>query len=389
MNILFFTTISPFPQNGGEKLRSSYLLKALAALGHEVHAIIGNKENADLREYAIPGVTFYPHDPSPLTLADRLTGKFYFRQQPSVLRLFAEICGDTQIDVAILDYGFVGQYIRWFSTARIPVILGTHNAQAEHTRQKPAHGIMQRMRRNQLVNLERTHEQRFFPQAAAVMTVSQPDKKYHSAFIDPEKIFVVPNFLDENDYAMQEERNPRLLAMTANFSMYMNYEGLKWLVEQVWNDELAERFELWLVGRHSTEALQQLKGTAEWKNIKAIGKVPDIKPYIAQASGVLIPLLHGSGTRLKCLEAMALGTPVIGTSKGVEGVESDHFIVANTPASFRKAVRSFSGKGQLGGLLREDFMKEYSVGVNSRRLQTILEFAARKAPVVTHQMAAE
>lgn len=389
MNILFFTTISPFPQNGGEKIRSGYLLKALAALGHTVHAIIGNKENANLDEYAIPGVTFYTHDQPPLTVADRLTGKFYFRQQPSVIRRFVEICGSTQIDVAILDYGFVGQYIPWFSAGRIPVILGTHNAQAEHTQQKPANGLVQKLRRSQLVNLEKTHEQRFFPQAAAVMTVSQPDKDYHARFIDPKKIFVVPNFLDENDYDLQEERNPRVLAMTANFSMYMNYEGLKWFVEQVWNDELAARFELQLVGRHSKEALQQLKGATEWNNIKAIGKVPDIRPYIAQAAGVLIPLLHGSGTRLKCLEAMALGTPVIGTSKGVEGVVSDNFIVANTPASFRKAIASFSGKGQLGGLLREDFMKEYSAGVNSRRLQHILQFAAQKAPVITHQLATE
>ncbi|RPD41792.1 glycosyltransferase [Chitinophaga barathri] len=389
MNILFYTTISPFPQNGGEKIRSCYLLKALASLGHSVHAIIGNKEKTDLEEYAIPGVTFHTHNQPPLTLAERLTGKFYFRQDPSLIRLFAEICGTVDIDVAILDYGFVGQYIPWFNAGRIPVILGTHNSQALHTLQKPANGIVQKLRRSQLVNLEKTHEQRYFPQAAAVMTVSDPDKQYHAAFIDPKKIFVVPNFLDETDYNIKEERNPRLLAMTANFSMYMNFEGLKWLVEQVWNDELADKFELWLVGRHSIEALQQLKGSAEWKNIKAIGKVADIKPYIAQSAGVLIPLLHGSGTRLKCLEAMALGTPVIGTSKGVEGVVSDNFIVANTPESFRKAVSSFSGKGQLGGLLREDFMKEYSAGVNRDRLDHILQFAARKAPVVTHQMAAE
>ncbi len=125
MNILFFTTISPFPQNGGEKIRSCYLLKALASLGHSVHAIIGNKEQVDLDEHAIPGVTFYTCTPPALTLADRLTGKFYFRQDPAVLKLFASICSITNIEVAVLDYGFVGQYIPWFNASRIPVILGT------------------------------------------------------------------------------------------------------------------------------------------------------------------------------------------------------------------------------------------------------------------------
>jgi len=161
--------------------------------------------------------------------------------------------------------------------------------------------------------------------------------------------------------------------MTANFSMFMNYEGLKWFVENVWNNELAARFRLLLVGRHSKEALLKLKGAEEWNNIKAIGKVPDVKPFIGMASGVIIPLLHGSGTRLKCLEAMALKTPVISTAKGVEGVRSDNFIIANTAEGFQKALLTFNGKGQhLGTLLREDFMQEYSAAVNRKRLEEII-----------------
>ncbi|WP_343704420.1 glycosyltransferase [Chitinophaga sp.] len=389
MNILFFTHISPFPQNGGEKLRSSYLLKTLAALGHRVFAIIGNEEDADLEEYRIPGVEFSVHHEKPLSLADRLTGNFYFRQNPAVLKTFRNICHRRHIDVAILDYGFIGQYIPWFNAMRIPVILGSHNSQALHTLQKPARGLVQKLRRSQLVNLEKTHERRFFPQAAALMVVSEPDRQYHAEFIDPHKIFTVPNFLDEKEYQVKEERIPNLLMMTANFSMYMNYEGLKWLIEEVWNDELAERFELWLVGRHSREALEQLTGGNSWKNIKAVGKVPHIKPYIAMASGVIIPLLHGSGTRLKCLEAMALRTPVIATAKGVEGVLSDHFIVANTPAAFRHALLTFNGKGPLGHLLYEDFMKEYSAGVNAQRLEHILRFAMQQAPAITPQLVTE
>lgn len=389
MNILFFTHISPFPQNGGEKIRSCYLLKALAGLGHRVFAIIGNEEGADLNEYQIRNVEFITHQEKPLSLADRLTGNFYFRQNPDVLRLFRDVCSRQAIDVAILDYGFIGQYIPWFTAKRIPVVLGSHNSQALHTQQKPASGLVQKLRRSQLVNLEKTHERRYFPQAAAVMVVSENDRQYHADFIDKEKLFTVPNFLDEEEYTLREDRIPNLLVMTANFSMFMNYEGLKWLVKEVWNDELAERFELWLVGRHSREALEQLTGSSHYKNIKAVGKVQHIKPYIAMASGVVIPLLHGSGTRLKCLEAMALRTPIIATAKGVEGVVSDNFIVANTPGAFRHALLTFNGKGQLGELLREDFMKEYSAGVNAQRLEHILRHALQQAPAVTPQLVTE
>lgn len=373
MNILFFTNISPFPQNGGEKLRSYYLLKVLAELGHRVFAIIGNEEQVDLLDHQIEGVEFFIHHEKALGLADRLTGRHHFQRTASVLQLFEKIAQQRKIDIAFLDYGYIGQYISYFRNSNIPVILGTHNAQALHTQQVPAKGFVKKLRRSQLVAVEKLHERKYFNQAAAVLVVSEVDKAYHKSFIDPSKLFVIPNFLDEREYELDVVRDPNVLVMTANFSMFMNYEGLKWFVENVWNDELAAKFQLLLVGRHSKEALLKLKGTDEWKNIKAIGKVPDVKPFIGMASGVIIPLLHGSGTRLKCLEAMALKTPVISTAKGVEGVRSDNFIIANTAEGFRKALLTFNGKGPaLGTLLREDFMQEYSAAVNKKRMEEII-----------------
>lgn len=372
MNILFFTHISPFPQNGGEKIRSYYLLKVLADLGHRVFAIIGNEEQVDLLDYHIEGVEYFTHQEKALGMADRLTGKHHFQRTSSVLQLFEKICLERKIDLAFLDYGYIGQYIGYFSNRQVPVILGTHNAQALHTQQVPAKGLVKKLRRSQLVAVEKMHERRYFNQAAAVLVVSEVDRSYHKAFIDPTKLFVIPNFLDEKEYQLDMVSDPNVLVMTANFSMFMNYEGLKWFVEHVWNDEIAARFQLLLVGRHSKEALKKLKGSDEWNNIKAIGKVDDVKPFIGMASGVIIPLLHGSGTRLKCLEAMALKTPVISTAKGVEGVRSNNFIIADTPDSFKKALLSFNGKGQLGTLLREDFMQEYSAAVNRERIAAII-----------------
>lgn len=374
MNILFFTYVSPFPQTGGERLRSYYLLKVLADLGHRVFAVIRNVEQVDLLDHHIEGVEFFTHEEETLGMADRLTGRYHFQPAASVLKLFEKISGNRKIDLAFLDYGYVGQYISYFRKQNIPVILGTHNAQALHTQQAPAPGLMKKLRRSQLVAMEKRHERKYFNQAGAVLVVSEMDKAYHRSFIDPAKLFVLPNFLDEKEYELDIVRDPNVLVMTANFSMFMNYEGLKWFVENVWSDEIAARFQLLLVGKYSKETLRKLKGSDEWNNIKAVGSVADVKPFIGMASGVIIPLLHGSGTRLKCLEAMALKTPVISTAKGVEGVRSDNFIIANTAESFKKALLTFNGKGQgqLGTLLREDFMQEYSSTVNRKRMEEII-----------------
>jgi glycosyltransferase involved in cell wall biosynthesis len=73
--------------------------------------------------------------------------------------------------------------------------------------------------------------------------------------------------------------------------------------------------------------------------VEAIGEVDDLKPYIAGARASIVPLLNGSGTRLKCLEAMALRTQLISTTKGSEGIEhGGSVLIADTPEDFRNRI---------------------------------------------------
>jgi glycosyltransferase involved in cell wall biosynthesis len=71
------------------------------------------------------------------------------------------------------------------------------------------------------------------------------------------------------------------------------------------------------------------------------GFVEDVRPYISRASCSIVPLHTGGGTRLKILEAMALGTPVVSTSKGAEGLNVQHgihLLIADEPAVYANAV---------------------------------------------------
>jgi glycosyltransferase involved in cell wall biosynthesis len=71
------------------------------------------------------------------------------------------------------------------------------------------------------------------------------------------------------------------------------------------------------------------------------GYLNDIRPCVAQSWACVVPLRVGGGTRLKILEAMALGTPVVSTSKGAEGLEATHgddILIADMPAEFADAV---------------------------------------------------
>jgi glycosyltransferase involved in cell wall biosynthesis len=95
--------------------------------------------------------------------------------------------------------------------------------------------------------------------------------------------------------------------------------------------------ETWLVGRDPTPEVQALAN--EYTHVT--GWVDDVMPYYDQAKICIVPLWAGGGTRLKILEAMALGRPVVSTSIGCEGLEvvdGKHLFIADDAIEFAEKV---------------------------------------------------
>lgn len=102
-----------------------------------------------------------------------------------------------------------------------------------------------------------------------------------------------------------------------------------------------------LVGEHPPDVVTRL---AETEGIVVTGGVADVVPYYRRSRVAVVPLRAGGGTRLKILEAMALGRPVVSTSVGCEGLDvrdREHLLVADTPASFAAAVVELLGSPDL------------------------------------------
>jgi glycosyltransferase involved in cell wall biosynthesis len=73
------------------------------------------------------------------------------------------------------------------------------------------------------------------------------------------------------------------------------------------------------------------------------GSVADVKPFYEKAAVAIVPLLNGSGTRLKILEAMSFGLPVVSTAKGAEGIdysEGMDILLANDEIEFANKLTS-------------------------------------------------
>ena len=149
-----------------------------------------------------------------------------------------------------------------------------------------------------------------------------------------EKVTVLPNCINFDDYqALKVKRMVNQIIFTGPFSYRVNYHAMQWFIHDVFPIVLEKVPDAHLIitGDHEDLPLPSDH------NVTLAGYVDDVKSLIAASRVSIAPLLSGGGTRLKILEAMALGTPVVSTSKGAEGLEAisgEHILIADDPESF-------------------------------------------------------
>jgi polysaccharide biosynthesis protein PslH len=119
-----------------------------------------------------------------------------------------------------------------------------------------------------------------------------------------------------------------------------NEEAIKWLLNDIWPNVLSQQpeFQLILGGKHFPNFLSKLNGQ---HNIQIHKEVSSSEHFMTQNGVLVVPLLTGSGVRVKILEALAMGIPVISTAKGAEGIQltdKQHILIANTPLEFVTAM---------------------------------------------------
>jgi glycosyltransferase involved in cell wall biosynthesis len=160
------------------------------------------------------------------------------------------------------------------------------------------------------------------------------------------------------------------------FGYSPNAKAADFLIEEVFPRLAAanEDCQLLLVGGMPT--LKMLDGAKNEGRILVTGAVTDVRPYIAAASAMVVPLLEGSGTRFKILEAFAAKVPVISTAKGAQGLQvkdGHHLLIAETAGEFIAAVKELWTDERLVKKLTEgalQLVKEhYSWRVASRSIE--------------------
>lgn len=159
----------------------------------------------------------------------------------------------------------------------------------------------------------------------AVITCSQNDKKILDKMNGGKlKIGVVPNGVNipamiYNEGVIQD--NPEYVLFCGSLWSVPNAEGLHWFCKKIWPLVLKKIPDLKLLVVGAGELPVKFTKIKDTPNMEFIGVVEDVKPWYQKSAISVVPLLTGSGTRLKILEAMGMGVPVISTTKGAEGIE--------------------------------------------------------------------
>jgi glycosyltransferase involved in cell wall biosynthesis len=127
-----------------------------------------------------------------------------------------------------------------------------------------------------------------------------------------------------------------------------NEEGIRWFIDEILAKtvEKVPNFVYHLAGRNMPEWLTTLNNP----HIEVVGEVPDAKEFVAKHDVAIVPLLSGSGIRIKIIESMAMGKTVITTRVGAEGIlydEDGNIIIAENKAKMVEAIRAIDENPQI------------------------------------------
>ncbi|OGO06376.1 MAG: glycosyl transferase family 1 [Chloroflexi bacterium RBG_13_56_8] len=363
MKVALLTQVLPYPPDSGPKVKTWNVLKYLAGR-HQVtlFSFVRGDQSADIAKLQpfCQAIHVVPMERSAardgLAMArSLLRGQpwMMMRDDRSVMRrLVDRFSVETSFDVAHADQLNMAQYAQRVPNAR--KVLDAHNALwllykrlAETMRPGPRKWLLERDWR-----LLKRYEGNLVSSFDAVLAVSDEDKAaLLEAAGSQRDIAVIPIAVDVDEVRVVI-RQPDAKHILHLGTMYWppNIDGMMWFLREIFPLVRQARPDavLDIVGSRPPEELQALSSPESGINVA--GYVRDPMPYLKQTGVFIVPLRAGGGMRVKILNALAQGLPVVSTTLGIEGISTvpgQHLLVADTPRDFADAILRILGNPAL------------------------------------------
>jgi glycosyltransferase involved in cell wall biosynthesis len=221
----------------------------------------------------------------------------------------------------------------------------------------------------------RDAEQKWCPKFEANLVVSSEEEALLTTALPGLRTIVVPNGVDTTYFKPRPDRGGRTLLFCGSLDWYPNSDAMKFFFDAIW-PRLTSRLphvRVYVVGRHPPHWLQHL--SAIDPRIQVPGFVDDVRPYFNDASLYVCPITEGGGTRLKILDALAMGVPLVATSFACSGLglqDRRHALLAETPDDFVNQIQVLLSdtalRVRLAAAGRELVERLYSWGVIGQSL---------------------
>ena len=353
IKVLFLSPTVPFPLTDGGRIRVFNLLKQIATKNDVTLLALETQPTdtdgvAELQQLGVQ-VHLVPNAPTlPRVSFGTLVKAFLKRQPITVARYdlpayrqkFKELIATETFDLVHYEMFHTAQF---HTAARLPGVLSQQNVDSAIWRRlcdETVNPFYKFAYWTQQLAFQR-YERVLSPKFDAVTCTSDIDAAVFQQHCAEDVIEIIPNGVDVSHYQPDfASEAPAHLIYIGSMDWYPNEDAVGFFSDEVLPQvqENVPEVRFSIVGGNPSARVQKL---AEREGIVVTGRVPEIKPYFAEATVFVVPLRIGSGTRLKILEALAMGKAIVSTAVGAEGLDlkdGEEIFIADEPAAFADAV---------------------------------------------------
>ena len=351
----------PYPLNSGKRIRTFNLLRRLAQrqrITYLCHRNPDAQESAQgiaaltevgirpiIVDHILPtksGIGFYA----------RLFGNLFSSLPYSVAmhtsaalrQAVLKLAADDPPDLWHCEWSPYAQTLRTSAARRIPWLVMAHNLESliwQRYTETETQPLKRWYIRQQWKKYE-TFERWAYQTADITVAVSAEDARLMQSRFGAAHVTVVDNGVDTTTFVPnpKQTRDPRRILFLGSLDWRPNLDAVRLLIEEIFPAVLAQEAQarLIVVGRKPPD---WLRSAAQRPGIELHADVPDVMPFLVSAGMLAVPLRIGGGSRLKILEALAAGVPVITSTVGVEGLHLDagtHVTIADGVAAMTTAL---------------------------------------------------
>ena len=393
MKALILTNRVPFPPNSGYPIVVYNTIKGLLKLNVEISLFSLNvsKHKVDVDDIYDPifeQINFYS---SAVDTEVNIWGAFFniFSNQSynvsrfyddDAARLLENVLREKEFDIIQFEGLFVVPYLGLVKqNSKAKLIYRAHHiefdvwerlaAREQFTpRRKYLEFLSRRLKIYEKEQINRFHQ---------VFAISHHDRQSILQFGCQTRLDVFPVAVDFTNYQVDLSKTsfPTLFHLGA-MDWRPNKEGLEWFLDEIWPDieKLSSELRFYIAGKN----MQKQFFDYDSENLIVEGEVFDAVEFMNSKAIMIVPLLSGSGMRVKIIEGMAMQKCIIATSMAAEGINCEHgkdILIANTPDEFYRSILQCITQPQrwkeIGENARKTVERDHNINTNAERMLAI------------------